>query len=953
MISRATGLMKWMTGISLLLFVFTTHLNAQVNLAVNGGFEDSDTGAVAYGEGWLALGAADFSIVDSSVHSGDRALMVLVDSLAADPWDIQLIADSINVEPGIQYEYSIWAKAESEGASVNLTVGNYDYVEYKARYGVTLSTEWAKYTVTFIVDDGKTFVRTPIHLSTSGNLNNPIYFDDFTVKRVIEEPGVEAINYNGGLEYSEPDSATSTSVSGWYLGGTDYANYWVVNDTVHSGSRALKAQIETAPSDAWDIQVVSENIDVTPGKNYLASVWIKAENSGASINLTAGNYAYIEYNTKYGVSISTDWTEYKLAFSINDDSTSARIPIHLGASANVGNIIYVDDLYVTEVKDTTLAYKPIVIEAESGDLGSDFVTGTDGDITYIQVTTDGVDVGESGVVDCPGDSTRANTYEVTFPDTGDYGLYVRVNVGQDTFDDDSFTYADSLGMYDPTDPTHWNIANGLASAGYANDGDVVYTAGGLGEGVWKWVRISGNSFLDSGVTYRVTDPDSLTHKFQLGGREDGLLIDKIAFGRSDLYYTVANLDNEEMGSVEYPIDEYEGPPLAEGADKFLGNIYSSPQVDNFAAYWNQVIPENGGKWASVEGTKDQMNWNDLDNAYALAKDNGFPFMFHVLVWGAQQPSWMDDESLTSEEQLAQIQEWYEAVNNRYPDIDFLQVVNEPLHQKPAYKEALGGDGETGWDWIIKAFQMARDIFPDTTKLMINDYGIISSNASSANSYRRIIRLLKERDLIDAVGIQGHAFSTHNTPSIHIKQTLDSLAVEGLPVYVTEFEIDGTDDEVQKTEYERVFPIIWKHSGVKGVTLWGWRHGLWREDEGAYLMNTDGTERPALEWLRDYIDNYITDVDKPEELATEFNLYNNYPNPFNPSTRIKYSVPNTAKVSLKVYDILGREVRTLVNKEQATGTYEVQFTANDLASGIYFYRLQAGDHVATKKLMLLK
>jgi len=92
---------------------------------------------------------------------------------------------------------------------------------------------------------------------------------------------------------------------------------------------------------------------------------------------------------------------------------------------------------------------------------------------------------------------------------------------------------------------------------------------------------------------------------------------------------------------------------------------------------------------------------------------------------------------------------------------------------------------------------------------------------------------------------------------------------------------------------------------------------------------------------------------------EFMLYQNYPNPFNPSTKIKYTIapPNLpegeAFVSLKVYDVLGNEVATLVNKEEPAGTYEVEFDARNLASGIYLYRIQVGSFVETKKLILLK
>ena len=87
--------------------------------------------------------------------------------------------------------------------------------------------------------------------------------------------------------------------------------------------------------------------------------------------------------------------------------------------------------------------------------------------------------------------------------------------------------------------------------------------------------------------------------------------------------------------------------------------------------------------------------------------------------------------------------------------------------------------------------------------------------------------------------------------------------------------------------------------------------------------------------------------------TSFLLYQNYPNPFNPSTTIKYSVPNQSIVSLKLFDVLGSEIKTIVNEEKPIGNYEVNFDASNLPSGVYFYRLQAGDFVETKKMVLLK
>jgi hypothetical protein len=85
----------------------------------------------------------------------------------------------------------------------------------------------------------------------------------------------------------------------------------------------------------------------------------------------------------------------------------------------------------------------------------------------------------------------------------------------------------------------------------------------------------------------------------------------------------------------------------------------------------------------------------------------------------------------------------------------------------------------------------------------------------------------------------------------------------------------------------------------------------------------------------------------------FALHQNYPNPFNPSTTIKLEIPVKGIVSLKIYDILGREVVTLLNKEMMPGRYETQWIAGNKASGVYFYRLQAGSFVQTKKLILLR
>ncbi len=121
------------------------------------------------------------------------------------------------------------------------------------------------------------------------------------------------------------------------------------------------------------------------------------------------------------------------------------------------------------------------------------------------------------------------------------------------------------------------------------------------------------------------------------------------------------------------------------------------------------------------------------------------------------------------------------------------------------------------------------------------------------------------------------------------------------------------------------------------------NGATTQDEG-YLLAVNG----------------ISSVNQLSDFPEDFFLSQNYPNPFNPSTKIKYTIPSVtlsgvegSRVSLKVYDVIGNEVATLVNEEKPAGSYEVNFDAKGLSSGIYFYKLQAGSFVETKKMILIK
>ncbi|HEX2395593.1 MAG TPA: endo-1,4-beta-xylanase [Bacteroidales bacterium] len=300
-------------------------------------------------------------------------------------------------------------------------------------------------------------------------------------------------------------------------------------------------------------------------------------------------------------------------------------------------------------------------------------------------------------------------------------------------------------------------------------------------------------------------------------------------------------------------------PLAQGQEKFLGCAWSSAQNTDFAKYFNQVTPENGGKWGTVENTRNVMNWNAMDAAYNLAGNNNYTFKYHTLIWGSQQPAWI--ENLDTATQREEIEQWFALGAARYGNIDYIDVVNEPLHAPPSgaghgnYINALGGGGSTGWDWVIRSFRLARKYYPGS-KLLLNEYNIVNSVSNTAD-YLEIIRLLMADSLIDGIGVQGHAFSTYGVSAATIRRNLDSLGATGLPVYVSELDIDGATDYAQLKEYQRVFPVFWEHTAVAGVTLWGFRYGLWRNSQKAYLVNQNGSERIAFDWLKAYVNDTLT------------------------------------------------------------------------------------------------
>ena len=123
---------------------------------------------------------------------------------------------------------------------------------------------------------------------------------------------------------------------------------------------------------------------------------------------------------------------------------------------------------------------------------------------------------------------------------------------------------------------------------------------------------------------------------------------------------------------------------------------------------------------------------------------------------------------------------------------------------------------------------------------------------------------------------------------------------------------------------------------------------------AFIGNaTNATQQQQSGFWYVYQQTTVTDVEDEETIPTVFKLEQNYPNPFNPSTKIKFAVPEKSNVLIKIYDILGSEVATLVNEEMDAGLYENDFNAAGLSSGVYLFRMEAGKFINTKKMILLR
>ncbi len=258
------------------------------------------------------------------------------------------------------------------------------------------------------------------------------------------------------------------------------------------------------------------------------------------------------------------------------------------------------------------------------------------------------------------------------------------------------------------------------------------------------------------------------------------------------------------------------------------------------------------------------------------------------------------------------------------------------------------------DTIIYCFTVSgNNIFVGTNVFSKNASGISVSTDTALNwkvvndsiSRSNILSLaVKDSDLFAGTLGEGIYLSTDygknwiaSNSGISNNAVVTSLAIDGKNLFA------GTYEGVfLSTDNGKNWSAINDGLTAIGITALAIYNG--------YLFA--GTNNNGVWWRS--LSGIVTNVEKDHnELSLQFTISQNYPNPFNPATTIKYQITNSSIVTLKIYDMLGREIETLVDGYKTAGEYKVLFNASNLASGIYFYRIHAGDFVETKKLILLK
>jgi hypothetical protein len=647
---------------------------------------------------------------------------------------------------------------------------------------------------------------------------------------------------NGGFESSNTGIVDTTGwiggttvVRGWYIqiatGVTPRPVYEIVSDTVEEGNRALKVTVNGIGANQWDIQAVADSIPVTQGGAYVYSIWAKSLNPGAQVNFTMGNYAFSEYGAIRPANLTTQWQNYTMQFTVSDNQTFIRGPIHFSYAANAGNTIYIDNLQIFAVKNVTFRVH----------MGIQSALGTFNPATDTLVM-------RGNFEHFVGQSDWSGTFFRLTKSTSNDSIYTITIPFPDSVAGQGIQY--KFVIVSPGKGDNWETDQPTSSKNreYTVTSDVTQQL--------PLVYFNNKSTL--GVTHFITFQADMTDLITAGF-------------------------NPSTDSIEVRGDT---APLDWGPGKRMTKSLLNPNLYQYKGSFTAEVGAtiNFKFHADPEAKYDNTGWETGDN-------KTYTFADKDTVFAARKPA-ITVKSVITQDVAVTFRVDMTSARERYHNSLITGLVGVFISGSQTPLQWPSG---TGW------------------------------NAADTASGGPMTRMYDD-------GQAAHG---------------DLVAGDHIWSVILTFRASDNVARHVEFKYGAVFP------GADTLNSSSTPY----DNEAGYAQNHsfDLDDVTGTQTVANVFGDQVVSVQEllPAGIPNSYSLSQNYPNPFNPSTNIQYSIPKSELVSLKIYNLLGQEVATLVEGNQTAGTYVATFDASRLSSGIYFYRLMSGGYVEVGKMLLLK
>lgn len=787
------------------------------------------------------------------------------------------------------------------------------------------------------------------------------------------------VNENG--DFSDATIGDQSGITNWNLQGTSYADYEIVADPEDANDKVLKVTITNigGVSNAWDIQPLHQNTSLQNGTQYKVLFRIKADPQGGgtpTINVAPG------YNARYGVDISgsnNQWQTVEVDKFTATGTGAQQMGIHLGSSNNAdSDVFYIDDFVVIESPQSAVKQT------------WDFESGTDGwgDADHGATVTASTDQANGG-------SQSIKIVGASDDASADIRNYSVSNV----VEGNSVEFSIYMSSADQSNLSYLQLEfHGDGFGSYANADIGAHQVTGD-----QWSRVS--------VTVPAigsTPLAALDIKAVMGSDSDQptIYIDDISVN-SAIYTGVIN-DSEGWRMISTPVS-------ASSYSDLLENIWTQGASSgaDYSSGSSNVRTFDGSIFNPVNDLTTDMTPGTGFITYVYNDDNydsspdGFPKALQVAGTensGAVNPtinSGADTWSLVGNPYASTI-DWDNLTKTELTGTAYVYD-----HRIPGYISWNGTTGDlTGG--LIRPFQgfwVQNTSGASSPSLTIEE----ADKSSGGKLYKQsantvpIIKLNAEME-----DLRNSAFFSFTSDGKIGKDNRDALKLEPLdhadylrlateadgelldinnmplnlneevevPLSVTAFKaIDGgyskNGGEIKLTWPKLAnIPEGWSLSLVDYTT--GGRVDL--KATKSYTFTIEGSKQKVKSRSADSDlspigiraersdDNRFGLIINPNaetldaedtEVVKQFALDQNYPNPFNPTTTIRYDIASQTTVELSVYNVMGQKVATLVHEAKAPGSYRAVWNAEDMSSGIYYYRLNAGSKTFTRQMTLIK